>query len=88
MVLCFFVDGVNCVPPLIIFHGLGMRLGNELEQYHPGVVVEFNETAYMNDSLMVRYLEQWVIPALQGLSSLLSMDLCQSHKTPAVLDLL
>lgn len=57
-------------------------------QYHPGIIVEFNKTAYINDMLFLKYLEQWVIPAFQGLPSLLALDLCKSHKTPAVLNTL
>lgn len=36
----------------------------------------------------LKYLEQWVIPAFQGLPSLLALDLCKSHKMLAVLNTL
>lgn len=66
LVLCIFADGYNRVPPMIIFHGTGQQLGREHESYHPGVLVEFNETAYMNDILFLKYIELYLIPALQG----------------------
>lgn len=75
---------------MIIFHGLGLRLGKEWERYHPGVIVQFNETAYMNDTLFIWYLQQYVIPILtsEKFPSLFALDLCGSHKTQSVLDLL
>jgi len=50
--------------------------------------VEFNEKAYMNEELFLRYLTNYLIPALEGRPSLFALDLMGCHKTPAVLDLL
>lgn len=88
LVLCVFADGVNRISPLIIFHGLGERLRKEKEKYHPGVIVEFNEKAYMNENLFLKYIKCYLIPALQQHSgpSLFAFDLCPSHKTPTVLN--
>lgn len=58
----------------------------ESPNYHPGVLVEFNKTAYMNDNLFLRYIEQHLIPVLDNKPTLFALDLCSSHKTPAVLD--
>lgn len=88
LVLCIFADGFNRIPPMIIFHGQGKRLGSEPEKYHPGVIVEFNDTAYMTEILFIKYIEKYLLPALNGKPSLFAMDLCTSYKTPAVLDLL
>lgn len=88
LVLCIFADGVNRIPPMIIFHGQGKNLGKEATKYHPGVLVEFNPTAYMTELLFIKYIEMYLIPALNGKPSLFAMDLCTSHKTPTVLALL
>lgn len=45
LVLCVFVDGVNRVPPMIIFHGKGNVPMRESPEYHPGVIVGFGDTA-------------------------------------------
>lgn len=87
LVLCIFADGINRVPPLIIFDGKTDRcLCKEQNTYHPGVIVELNETAYMNDTLFIKYLHHYLIPALNGRLTLFALDLCRSHKTPAVLN--
>ena len=88
LVLCVFADGVPRVPPMIIFRGTGQRLGAERAKYHDGVLVEFNPTAYMNDQLFERYIQEHLIPVLGGHPTLFALDLMGSHKTPAILDLL
>lgn len=88
LVLCIFADGINRIPPMIIFHGQGTVFTKESPSYHPGVIVEFNDTAYMNDDLFLKYIELYLIPALGHRPSLFALDLCASHKTPKVLDLL
>ncbi|RPA95364.1 hypothetical protein L873DRAFT_1932011 [Choiromyces venosus 120613-1] len=88
LVLCVFADGVPRIPPMVIFHGTGRRLGDEFTHYHPGVLVEFNEKVYMNDNLFLRYITDHLAPALKGCPSLFALDLMGSHKTPAVLDTL
>ncbi|RPA95569.1 DDE-domain-containing protein [Choiromyces venosus 120613-1] len=88
LVLCIFADGIPWVPPMIIFHGTGQRLGAEKLKYHLGVLIEFNPTAYMNDNLFENYITQHLVPVLGGRPTLFAMDLMGSHKTPAILDLL
>ena len=39
LVLCVFTDGVPRIPLMVIFHGTGSRLGNELQHYDPRVLV-------------------------------------------------
>lgn len=85
LVLCIFADGVPRVPPMIIFRGKCEQLGRERVEYHPGVEVEFNNKAYMNDGLFLRYIEKQLVPVLGGRPTLFAIDLMGSHKTPAVL---
>jgi len=87
LVLCVFADGVPRIPPMIIFHGTGTRLGTEKLRYHPGVLIEYNGTAYMNDTLFERYITNHLVPVLGGRPTLFTLDLMGSHKTPAVLEL-
>ena len=88
LVLCIFADGFNRVPPLIIFHGKGNVFEKEKNLYHPGVLVEFNEKAYMNGDLFHKYIQENIVPVLGGRPSLFAMDLCSAHKTDQVLQLL
>lgn len=60
LVLCIFADGVNRIPPMILFHDQGAVYAKESPQYHPGVLVEFNETAYMNDNLFLKYIQHQI----------------------------
>lgn len=53
LVLCVFADGIARVPPMVIFQGMGKRLGDERSKYDPRVLVEFNDKAYMNDKLFL-----------------------------------
>jgi len=75
LVLCVFADGVPRVPPMIIFRGKRMRLGNEKSKYHHQVLVEFNNKAYVNDGLFLRYIEHHLVPVLQGRPILFVIDL-------------
>jgi hypothetical protein len=83
LVLCAFADGVNQIPPMIIFHGSPTNntkpFHEERKRYHPGVIVEFND-------LFLKYIQLYLIPTLEERPSLFALDLCSSHKTPAVLD--
>lgn len=90
LVLCVFADGVNRIPPMIIFDGEGAVYTKESPKYHPGVVVEFSKTGSMDDTLFIKYIELYLIPALDGRPSFLALDFCSSHnlKTQAVLDTL
>ena len=87
-VWCIFADRIPRIPPMIIFRGTGTRLNAEKPHYHPGVLVEFNATAYMNHTLFERYITNHLIPALGGRPSLFALDLMGSHRTPTILDLL
>lgn len=90
LLLSIFVDGINRILPLIIFHGTGRGslVLREPPQYHSGVIVEFNEEAYMNDQLFLKYIEQHLLLTLGGRPSLFAIHNCKSHKTLAVLKML
>jgi len=86
LVLCIFGDGIPRIPPMIIFHGTGRRLGNEKQQYDTRVLVEYNPTAYMNEGLFERYITNHLLPVLGGRPTLFSIDLMGSHKTVGWVD--
>lgn len=91
LVQCVFGDGVNKILPLVIFHGKCANtkpFREKQRKYHPGIIVEFNDTAYMNDKLLLKYITLYLIPVLEGQPSLFALGLCVSCKTPAVLDAL
>lgn len=88
--LTVFADGENHVCPLIFFRGqgLGVALQKERSLYDPRVIVKFNPTAYANSENMIEWLEEQVIPVLEGQPTLLALDLFGGHKTDEVLDTL
>jgi len=86
-VLCVFAHGVVRALPKIIFRRKGKRLGKEKQEYHSGVLVEFNDKAYMNDKLFLSYIHNHLVPVLGGRPTLFAIDLMGSHKTPAVVKL-
>ena len=88
LVLCVFADRVPQIPPMVIFHSTGKWLGDEFSHYHPEVLVEFNEKAYMNDTLFLQYITDYLVLDLNNRPSLFALDLMGSHKTPAVLNAL
>ena len=49
---------------MIIFYGTGTRLGAEKLRYHSAVLIEYNATAYINDSLFERYITNHLVPVL------------------------
>jgi len=85
-VLGVFTDGVPRVPPIVIFRGKGDRLEREKEKYYPGVKVEFNQKAYMNDQLFLQYIEKHLVQALGGRPSLFVIDLMELHTTSTFLE--
>lgn len=86
--LTVFADGENYVHPLIFFRGQGAGVAVQKEKslYDPRVVVKFNPTAYANSENMLEWLEEQVIPVLEGQPTLLALDLFGGHKTDDVLD--
>jgi hypothetical protein len=79
LMLTVFADGVACIPPIIIFHGLSdserQQPRNSRQQrifeaesarYHPGVVVIFNSKAYCNEEVMFWWIKEFLVPATEG----------------------
>lgn len=56
LVLCVFVDWVNRIPSMITFQWLWKSLSNEPARQHSGVDLEFNETAYINEVIFLKYI--------------------------------
>jgi len=87
LVLCVFADGIARIPPVLIFHGKGSaRMNAERQLYDPRVSVEFNPTAYNNKQLFLKYIDQYLIPTLNGEPGLFVFDSAEFHKTTAVLE--
>ena len=85
--LTVFADGIPCVKPLVFFRGKGTgpTIINEQRQYDNHVVVKFNPTAYPNSSNMLEWLDEQLVPVLEGQPTLLALDLFSGHKTEEVL---
>ncbi|RPB05195.1 hypothetical protein L873DRAFT_1663417, partial [Choiromyces venosus 120613-1] len=86
LILCVFMDGIPQVPPMIIFWGKGKCLHDEKPQYHPGILVKFNDKVYMNNSLFLCYIKNYLIPVLSHCPTLFMINLMGSHKTSTVLE--
>ena len=86
--LTVFADGVPRVKPLIFFRGkgIGPTIITEMRTYDHRVVVKFNPTAYANSENIVSWLDEQLVPVLEGQPTLLALDLFSGHKTDEVLD--
>jgi hypothetical protein len=63
VLLAIFADGVVRIKPLIIYHGSedqerGRILKIEGDKYDSRVVVKFNRTAWINELLLVEWLNK------------------------------
>ena len=88
--LTIFADGEMRVLPLIFFKGkgIGASIVREKRLYDPRVVVKFNPTGYANSENMEEWIEEQLVPALNGKPALLALNLFGGHKTDNVLDML
>ena len=88
--LTVFADGVPRVKPLISFwvQGTGPTIVSERRQYDNRVIVnlKFNPTAYANSSNVLEWLEEQLIPVLNGQPTLLAIDLFSGHRIEEVVD--
>ncbi len=87
LILYIFADGKCRVKPKIIFHGAVNSTIPDKEgwQYHPAVSVEFNPTAYNNEGLFRRFIDDELAPILSGAEpNLLVMDVAAFHKTDEI----
>lgn len=98
ILLCIFADGAMRVKPLILFKGAleknltrradQQRRTAEVARYDPRVAVQFNPNAYANESVLVNWITDMLVPALPAGPRLLALDVAKFHKTDAVLDTL
>ncbi|KAI8710700.1 DDE-1 domain-containing protein [Fusarium sp. LHS14.1] len=93
LLLPIFADGLGWLKLKLIFEGAeppkGKILRREGHLYHPGVTVEFNPTAYNNEKLFLKWLNEEVIPCKRPYREfMLVMDVASFHKTDAVTTLL
>ncbi len=87
-------DGIRRSKPLLIFRGKydnnSKARKAELQRYHKGVVVEFNEDAWANEDVIIRWIKKQYLPAtaypFQTLTKprLLTLDAFTAHKTAGV----
>jgi len=54
-------------------------MGLERIRYDDWVLVKFNLTAYANSSNMLEWLDEQLVPVLEGQPTLLAIDLFSSH---------
>jgi DDE superfamily endonuclease len=95
LILYIFADGIPRINPNIIFHGTTTKSGGKLEvlegdKYAKGVSVHFNKSAYNNEGLIERWLNEKLIPLIRPINQphqpfLLSFDCAAFHKTPPLL---
>lgn len=96
IILCIFSDGSTRVKPLILFKGVEKltrptdlaRRKAEYARYDPRVAVLFNPNAYANETILVNWITDMLVPALPTGPRLLALDVAKFHKTNAVLDTL
>lgn len=81
-------DGEPHFRPLIIFRGKGNITAEERAAYDPRIDVEYNDTAYNNETLIAAWLDKYVRGHIGGRPALLIWDAFRSHKTRKVLDMI
>ena len=88
LILYIFADGVQRLKPKVIFHGKpeGRVHREECDLYANGVTVEFNDTAYNNEQLFLKWIAEELSTLTEdGEEHLLVMDVAAFHKTETVL---
>jgi DDE superfamily endonuclease len=93
LILYIFADGLHRIPPKIIFHGNPSAEGGQIEAresdlYAAGVTVEFNDTAYNNEELMIKFIDEELLSLTDTSTDkplMLVMDCAAFHKTPTIL---
>ena len=77
LILYIFADGVQRIPPKIIFKGTAGPTGQIFRQeghlYSPEITVAFNKTAYNNESCFLQWMDQELAPHVSD-DTLLVMD--------------
>ena len=96
LILYIFADGIDRIPPKIIFHGKPTEAGGQIEAnegafYNLDVTVAFNDTAYNNESLTITWIEEELVPLTRVTKDnplLLVLDCAAFHKTDEIRALL
>lgn len=81
LILIEFTDGISRVKPKLIFHATTGEnvIKKEGHFYDPRVTVEFNSTAYNNEKLFVKQIEDEIVRAFAGCHYLLALDGSEFH---------
>lgn len=91
LILYVFADGLPRIMPKLIFHattGAQIR-SNEKPLYDKRVTVKFNPTAYNNEALFLRWIEEELIKLEDWKDGgLLAIDAAEFHKTEKILSTL
>lgn len=88
LILYVFADGLPRIKPKLIFHAVtGTQIRrNEEPLYDKRVTIEFNPTAYNNEALFLRWIEEELIKLEDWKDGgLLAIDAAEFHKTPKIL---
>jgi hypothetical protein len=93
IILYIMANGDTPFKPVIIFYGQGTVLAKEQPYYDLRVEVYFNPTAYHNEEIFLKWLEDVYQPYIANNAhgeeeSLVIMDAAAFHKTPAVMKFL
>ena len=91
LILYVFADGLSRIKPKLIFHtATGAQIQrNEEGLYDNRVTVEFNPTAYNNEALFLRWIDEELIKLEDWKDGgLLAIDAAEFHKTERVLNTL
>lgn len=64
--LFVFADGIAQIKPKIIFHAItrDQIIKKEKKHWNKNVTVEFNPTAYNNEDLFLKFINEKLVPAL------------------------
>jgi len=91
LILYVFADGLSRIKPKLIFHaatGAQIRR-NEEGLYDNRVTIEFNPTAYNNEALLLRWIDEALIKLEDWKDGgLLAIDAAEFHKIERVLNTL
>ena len=86
--LTIFADGIPRVKPLVIFRGTGKRITfQEKLKYDKRVSVCFQENAWCDEAVMIRWVKHQWKPCVEG-PTMLCLDQHKAQKTPSIEDLL
>ena len=86
--LTIFADGILRVKPLVIFRGTGKRITfQEKLKYDKRVSVCFQENAWCDEAVMIRWVKHQWKPRVEG-PTILCLDQHKAQKTLSIEDLL